>query len=403
METRPILSAMWRNKTGAILIALQIAFTLAVVANALFIIYQRWEKVNRPTGMDTQNIVAFSSQWTGRDVNLRQAIEEDLRVMRALPGVVAASPTGSIPLSGGGWGGSLRTGADPESPRVSGGFFAMDEAAVATLGVNLISGSELQAQDVLWLDVQANRMPGQVLITQAMAEELFPDEEAVGKSVFLGRDTLQTTIAGVVERMHGAWVSWDGLERSVIVPTIDLTQNNIFYLVRMEPGRADTIMPQLEESLRDINQRRVVGQMQSVAEIAQSTYQSDSAMIWMLITVVGLLIIVTAVGIIGLAAFAVSQRKRQIGTRRALGARRFHILRYFLVENWLITSIGLALGAFLATAFNYWLVTSFELERLDWYYVPAGMAFLWILGLAAVYGPAKRATMVSPAIATRTV
>ena len=78
-------------------------------------------------------------------------------------------------------------------------------------------------------------------------------------------------------------------------------------------------------------------------------------------------------------------------------------MRYFLVENWLITSIGLAIGALLATGFNYGLATQFETERLDWFYIPMGMALLWILGLTAVYGPARRASRVSPAIATRTV
>ena len=124
MEIRPILSAMLRNKTGAVLIALQIAFTLAVVANALFIIYQRWEKIERPTGIDTENIVAFSSQWVGQNVNYAEAIREDLRVLGQLPGVIAVTPAQSIPLSGGGSGRGLGTEPGDDAERVSAGFFS---------------------------------------------------------------------------------------------------------------------------------------------------------------------------------------------------------------------------------------------------------------------------------------
>ena len=62
------------------------------------------------------------------------------------------------------------------------------------------------------------------------------------------------------------------------------------------------------------------------------------------------------VGVYGVLSFAVSQRRRQIGTRRALGATRHDILRYFLLENWLVTGSGLALGLGLAWALNYSLV-----------------------------------------------
>jgi putative ABC transport system permease protein len=69
----------------------------------------------------------------------------------------------------------------------------------------------------------------------------------------------------------------------------------------------------------------------------------------------------------------------------------------------MITTIGVAVGALLTIGINFWLVTSFELERLDPAYVVAGILALWCLGLLAVFGPARRAAQISPAIATRTV
>jgi putative ABC transport system permease protein len=78
-------------------------------------------------------------------------------------------------------------------------------------------------------------------------------------------------------------------------------------------------------------------------------------------------------------------------------------VRYFLLENWLVTTGGVVAGSVAAVAVNYWLVTRYELERLDPLYVPAGIVVIWVLGLLAVAGPARRAARISPAVATRTV
>src|SRR5678816_4207592 len=97
MELRPILSAMLRNKTGAILVGLQIALTLAVVANAVFIIMQRVEKIGRPPGIDSDNLFFVQSYGFGPNYDQRDTIERDLQVLRSISGVVSASPINGIP------------------------------------------------------------------------------------------------------------------------------------------------------------------------------------------------------------------------------------------------------------------------------------------------------------------
>ena len=120
MEIRPILSAMLRNRTGAILVALQIAITLAVVTNAVFIIKQRVEKIGRPSGMDTDNLIFVQSYGYRPDYNHRVTIEEDLAMIRGTPGVVSASTITGIPLSGGGSSTSYKVSPDKSSPDVPG-------------------------------------------------------------------------------------------------------------------------------------------------------------------------------------------------------------------------------------------------------------------------------------------
>src|SRR3954464_7668613 len=96
---RPILSALLRNRTGAVLVAIQIAIALAVLVNAVYIVKQRVEKIGRPTGMDINNIIVVSSSGFTRDYDIVGSIREDLAYMRGVHGVIAATAINSVPLS----------------------------------------------------------------------------------------------------------------------------------------------------------------------------------------------------------------------------------------------------------------------------------------------------------------
>jgi putative ABC transport system permease protein len=162
-------------------------------------------------------------------------------------------------------------------------------------------------------------------------------------------------------------------------------------------------MPQVEEMLAGSNPDRIVRSMSTMTETRARSYLEDSAMIKLLVFIVSLLTAITGLGIVGLASFNVARRTRQIGTRRALGASRPAILRYFLLENFLVSSVGIVSGAILAVGLNIWMVQMFDLTPVAWYIIPAAMIALWLVGQAAVLGPARRASLVPPAVATRSV
>ena len=110
---------------------------------------------------------------------------------------------------------------------------------------------------------------------------------------------------------------------------------------------------------------------------------------------------VTAAGIVGPTSFWVGPRHRQIGVRRALGARKIDILHYFQIENLMIAGGGVVVGVVLAVGLNLWLMSQYEMARLPLMYVLIGMVALLALGQAAVFVPARRASRVSPIEATR--
>ena len=141
--------------------------------------------------------------------------------------------------------------------------------------------------------------------------------------------------------------------------------------------------------------------MTTFDDVRKLAYVGDAALIKILSFVVLLLTIITSLGIVGLASFNVSRRTRQIGIRRALGATKPAIVRYFMIENSIVSAIGLAVGGALAIGLNILMVEAFSLEPLAWYVIPVGMIALWVVGQLAVAGPARRASNISPALATR--
>lgn len=402
MEFRPILSAMFRNKTGAILVGLQIALTLAVVANSVFIIMQRVEKIGRPPGIDSDNLFFVQSYGFGPTYDQRDTVRRDLDLIRSLPGVVSASPINGIPLSGGGSSTNLGPVPDRKKITVNLNYYEVDERGVESLGVKLAEGRNFTESEIQFNpDPASSDFVPFVILTKDGARALFGDEHALGKTAYDGNGRAAVVI-GIMENMLGAWVGWDKLSQVMLIPRIP-SGPLARYVVRAEPGRRDALMAEVERKLADSNNTRAVTFVRSHTEIKERSYRGDSHMVAFLSVLIGLMISVTALGIVGLASFHVNVRTKQIGTRRAVGARRIDIVRYFMVENWLLTTGGIVIGTILAFGFGQWLSSAYSLPRLPPIYVAGGGILLWVLGQLAAFLPARRAAAIPPAIATRTV
>jgi putative ABC transport system permease protein len=404
MHLGPIWRAMLRNKTGAILIALQMAVTMAIMVNAIAIIQERSRNMARPSGIDEPNIFYLSSIGFGENFNEQVAIQEDLAALRAMPGVAGAIQSNSVPLSDGGWSMGLQVepGAEVEGTGVA--LYFIDEHGLATYDVKLLAGENFNATEIGWRELGATGWPDKTIITKAMAEALFPDDwrSALGKTIYINDDE-PVTISGIIERMQAAWNGWSGVERTMLVPQHTLF-GFTYYIIRTEPGRRDELMPQVEEMLAQSNKDRIVRSMRTMEETRERSYRVDASMVKMLTFTVILLLLITSLGIVGLASFSVSRRTKQIGTRRALGASRGAIAQYFMVENLVISVVGVVLGAVLTVGLNMFLVEEFDLDSVSMLVlVPAAMMALILVGQLAVFGPARRAASVPPAVATRTV
>ncbi len=400
---RPIASALWRNRTGAMLVAFQIAIGLAVLVNAVYVVKQRVDMITRPTGMDTANMIWVASVGFTSSFDYDATWREDIATLRAMPGVKAASLISNIPLSGGGSSSGYKSRPGEVSPKdnVAGNTYNVDEQGVPALGVTLKAGRNFLSSEIL-PPIDTYDSSPQAIVTEAFAKEMFPkDTNFVGKTFYDGLDK-PITIVGIIDHMHGAWVGWDKLDHVVLFPRVKDGPTGI-YLVRTEPGRRDAIMRDIEAKLGNTNPGRLLRWVRNFDYFIDQSYLGDRNMAIFLVSVTSALLAITALGIFGLATFNVSTRIRQIGTRRAVGARRMDIVRHFLVENWMVTTAGVVAGGGAALGVGYWISVKYELPRLDLYYLVGGVLLIWLIGLAAALQPARRASGISPAVASRTV
>ena len=401
MEFRPILSALLRNRAGAILVSLQIAITLAIVVNAIFLTQQRVTKVGRDSGMDDQNIFYFSSQGFEKGFDFQAMVRDDMALLRQMPGVIDATPISQLPLSGGGSSTGFFSLPDKKGKESPANYFEVDEHGVDSLGVKLSSGRTFDATMIERKDENEQGQPPFAIVSQAFGEALFPGEKVLVGKDFYDDQSKPIRIIGVLEHMHGSWVDWDKVDRVVLMPRI--TGQYIRYLVRTVPGELDRVMATTESAMRKRDPNRVIGKLRKMSNDRQRSYSGDMLLAGTLTTVTGLVLVFSALGIFGLATFNVNNRTRQIGTRRAVGARKRDIVRYFMTENWMVTTLGVIVGCILALAAGFWLSNQYQMPRLDLYYLVGGVLGLWGVGQFAAWQPSRRAAKVSPAMATRNI
>ena len=409
MQIKPILAALRHHKSGTALIALQIALTLAIVCNALFIIRQRMAHLSRPTGVDEASLLVIQNQWAGKPSTdeMSSLMAADLATLRQLPGVADAYATNAWPLGNGGI--SFGMGYTPEKQAsvTSTAIYFADQHTLPTLGLKLIAGRNFQADEIRQAKDVSSMALSEIIVTRDLAEKMFPRGDALGKAVYLSAKP--STIVGIVERMQVPWVysfadNW--AERSTLVPDQLSTLRGDNYVVRVKPGQMDAVFDGVSKALFAANRLRVISPrdgVQRLSDVRTKAYKSDRGMAIMMGLICVVLLAITAAGIVGLASFWVGQRRKQIGIRRALGATRHDILSYFLTENLLIGITGVAIGAVLALGINLWMVTQFEMARLSLAYVAIGVIALLLLGQGAVLAPAVRASNVPPVEATRSV
>ncbi len=421
MEFGPILRAMRRSKVRYGLIVAEIALTLAIVTNGVNMIRAARDKMATASGFDDEHIITVRSTPFApafkEDGYRDNGLHRDLDAMRTIPGVRAVSNSRFIPWQGGG--SSMETRPlGSNGPMLRNQVYNADEGTLDALGAHLVAGRNFTREET---DSETLRMRMLFATSRPVDETGRPKEKvsqdviisrafgelAFGAGPYLGRRLEDTdgdryNVVGVIDRFYNPY-GWPIHEYVMFFP--GRSSNFEFgnpYLVRTSPGGRAEVLAAIEKTLLAVDPGRNV-KAQPLTDIKERYHSASALLVKILTLVIFLLVFVTSLGIVGLTVFSVAERTRQIGTRRALGAQRADILRYFLLENWIVTGMGLALGVVLAYALNVALVTRLSGSRLEPFLIVIGVVLLWVAGLTATWFPALRGARVPPAVASRNV
>jgi putative ABC transport system permease protein len=411
MEIRPIFSALLRNKTGPILVALQVALSLAILANAVHIVSERRAVAARPSGLADEHALFHIAVRNLANQTPEQELADIKRqtdVLRAVGGVASVAQLSQLPMSQSGSNTSIALDPRQDKQTTSAWVYVSGDSLIKTFGLTLAEGRDFLAPELVDVNEATEDVyPPGVIVTKALAEKLWPGASAVGKTMYFGTgaDAHPARIVGVVQSLisPSAEISERGMFSVLIPQRAYGGGRGAIFAVRTDPGQRDRVMKEAESALRKSSATPLILELGTTDQDRKNRYRGDVALQWMLITVSLLLVLITCCGIVGMASLWVTQRRKQIGVRRALGARRIDILRYFITENLMITSAGVFGGVALGLALNQLLVSKLEMARLPPGYLAAGSLGFWLLGVLASYGPAWRAASISPATATRSV
>lgn len=399
-ELIPIFNALRRSKAGALMLLFQIAITTAIVSNAAYIIYDRLTYLHQDTGYPENEIFHFRIMSFAEDVNYNQRYEMDKALIRNIPGVIDVTTTNAVPLTGSGSSSSFRVAPEPEeSVTASAAYLTVNENALQTFGLEVMAGRNFTREDVLVTD-SPNDLPTVAIVSKAFADAIFPEGDGLGKTAYYGATPFK--IIGTIENMRGPWLHSESAENVILFPLVQ-GQPRQRFVVRTHPNERNSVMAQIEDLLLEEDNQRVINNLETLDKSKADYNASDTLMLRMLLVLIVILIAVTALGNFGLTMFNIGKRTKQIGTRRALGARKSAIIRYFLLENTLVCLAGLIPGCIGAILLAEQLMQLYSVSALDYSYVLATAVFVLLISLLAVIVPAQRAANISPSIATRTI
>jgi putative ABC transport system permease protein len=409
MNVYPVLVALRRHKAPVILTVLQIALTLAIVANAFSVIGHTIERMSRPTGLEEQGLIwilqklpAQSGSDAAAAIERLDALQRtDLETLRKLPDVQDVAASTSIPLLQGFDAGDISLDADRNGKLVHAAYYYGDEHLRATFGLHLIAGRDFVATEIQ----HGHGSSGSpvVIVSKPVADQLFPGGNALGQKVY--QDGKPATIVGIVERLQTPMSKDSNWAFNSVIEPLRADVLWAGYAARVRPSRTAEAMREIHKALFAVNPMRHMPEpsagIHSFSEARARVFGHERGIALLMSVICVILLSVTAAGIVGLTSLWVGQRTRQIGVRRAIGARKIDILSYFQIENLLIASGGVVVGALFAFGLNDWLMRHYEMMRLPPFYMVIGVVAMLVLGQAAVLVPARRASNVPPFVAAR--
>jgi predicted permease len=376
------------------------AVALVAAAGVLVRSFRKMTSVD--PGYRTDNILSVRLSLSDRyaDRPRRFAFyDELLRRVRALPGVQSAAAVLMRPLSGTvGWDYPfVIENQDPaEATRNPySNFEAVSSDYFRTLGINLLAGRDFDLRD----GASAGKV---VIVGESVARRYWPGQDAVKKRLRFGKpgqDSPWRTVIGVVK--DARYREWEGLRPDIYAPLSQEAEFRTDLVIRTSVPPL-SLGPAVRREVLALDKDLAVAELTTLADVIDSALARPRANALLLSAFGAIALLLAALGIYGVMAVSVEQRRQELGIRLALGAQRSHVLRAVIGEALKLSALGLGIGL-CATAAGARVLQSqlYEMEAIDPAALTVACVALVAAALGAAFVPALRATRVDPASALR--
>ncbi|MCZ6917964.1 MAG: ABC transporter permease [Gemmatimonadetes bacterium] len=394
-----------RNRMRGALVVSEVALSLVLLIGAGLMIRSFMLLYQVPPGFDPANTVTFqvtlsSSKYSAAQrAPFFQQLEERIA---GLPGVEAVGAVHALPLSGvWGWSGPSTFYETTNGREANRDYFEVDRRVITpgyfrAMGTRLLAGRFLDERD------DRDGIPVAV-IDETLAQRVWPDADPIGKRMAHGDNPDNPTfieVVGVVEHLRHHQLDAVGREQ-VYYPESQRRFGSLVMVVRAERDPL-TLVAGIRNELRSLDPdipAYNVGTMEGYVTQAVAPTRFNLVLLGVF---AGVGLLLTVVGIYGVIAYSVGQRKQELGIRRALGAQHRDVVSIVLRQGMALTLTGVGIGlvgALAVTRFARSLL--FEVTATDpLTYAGVGLLLIGVSALAC-YLPARKAGNVDPMVALR--
>ena len=393
-----------RNRFRNSLVVAEIALSLVLLVGASLFVRSFLNLQASRAGLETAPLMTLRFYMPGDQYDapdaLARRVDDIVRRVEALPGVVSAIGSNMVPLSGGGAdAGVVAEGvaiAAGQEPHVQ--YFGVTPHLMKTLNLPIVAGRD-------FTDADGQGRSGVALVNAVFAKRLWPNRaDAVGQRFRMVEDTQSQwiTVIGQVSDFR-LFAVRDGKPSPFAFLSYPYNPSrNTGLTIRVAGGAPASITAAVRQEIRKADPTLPLFNIQSGEEARVNTFWQFRLFGWMFSIFGVIALLLASIGVYGVLAYAVSQRTQEIGVRMALGASRQNVFSLIVSEGARLAGLGILCGVIGAAAVTR-VVTSllYNVSATDPISFVGTAAFLAGVALLASYLPARRATSVDPMVALR--
>ncbi|GAC19256.1 FtsX-like permease family protein [Paraglaciecola arctica] len=412
MNIKALLKALRLRKFATGLLLLQLSLTIGLMVNTVILTNTAIEKLKKPLMFDVEQLISVDLIPTSgafRDTDYYRSItNQDIAKITAIDGVISAAHYNQLPIQRGGWNGNMQAADFPEDAVLPRELqfvpqFYSSKIGLANLGVEIIEGRALNDADDITTDFytpgKRSEIEQNIVVTESLAKAVFPNKSAVGELTNNGRvvGVARDFVISPTSKGNAKYFAFFG---NFMYSQSDFTQH---YIVRVEPGKVAQVQTKLRDAILSVQAERDIILIQSMTQRFQQFYSQDSGLASLFAMLSLLMILVTIVSSFAHAHFHVTQQRKFIGIRRALGARKKDIMLYVFSENWILNIGASLLGIATMIGLNIALSQVITIEKPSVLLYLLAVLVIFMAGSLATWFPAYKTTKISPVIATKTL